>query len=93
MRNCRFLLASLVALLVAFPFLEDVARPLILILFYLISILDPSSFVTIAALGYGDITPYSNIVRSPAALEVLAGILYIVAFMPQLVSLRPERAE
>ena len=31
-RNCGFLLGSLIALLVAFPFLEDVARPLILIL-------------------------------------------------------------
>jgi hypothetical protein len=30
--NCRFLLGGLVALLVAFPFLEDVARPLVLVI-------------------------------------------------------------
>lgn len=32
LRSCRFLLVSLVLLLAAFPFLEDVARPLVLIL-------------------------------------------------------------
>ena len=30
--NCRYLLAGLVALLLAFPFLEDIARPLILMM-------------------------------------------------------------
>jgi hypothetical protein len=30
--NCRFLLAGLLVLLLAFPFLEDIARPLILIM-------------------------------------------------------------
>jgi hypothetical protein len=208
-RSCRFLLGSLVALLVAFPFLEDVARPLVLIIplagvfvagvvvadsdrrhkrravmiaviqvgltmvslvlretgtpywiavafalvatvalilfatycvfryvmrariitsdqiyagicmyvmlgfafgavFYLINILDPMSFVangelltwgdspdlmyfsfvTLATLGYGDITPRTNIARSLAILEALIGMLYIAIFMARLVSLR-----
>lgn len=204
--NCRFLLASLIALLVAFPFLEDVARPLILIMpiagvfvagvlvsdpgphhvrrafilvffqlgltgaslflkphilylaavslalaataalilfatycvmgyvlrartitrdqiyagicmyimlgfafgavFYLINILHPASFaasgedspdlmyfsfVTLATLGYGDITPRTNITRSLAVIEALAGMLYIAIFMARLVSLQATR--
>ena len=214
MHNCRFLLGSLVVLLVAFPFLEDVARPLWLILplagvfvaavlavdaerlyvhralilaaiqvgltvvslidreenasyrvavvlalvatavlilfstycvmryvlrartitrdqiyagicmylmlgfafgavFYLITILDPNSFaanvqlvsradrpdlmyfsfVTLATLGYGDITPRTNIARSLAVVEALAGMLYIAIFMARLVSLRSENTE
>jgi hypothetical protein len=204
--NCRFLLAGLIALMIAFPFLEDVARPLFLIIpvagvflagvvvadggrthvrrgvavasvqlaftvlslvargagmlyvaavacallstvvlilfstycvlryvlkapvitrdqiyagicmyvmlgfafgavFYLINILDPKSFaaaaidqdtpdlmyfsfVTLATLGYGDITPRSNASRSLAVLEALAGMVYIAVFMARLVSLR-----
>ncbi len=46
------------------------------------------SFVTLATLGYGDITPRSNIARSLAVLEALAGMLYIAIFMARLVSLR-----
>jgi hypothetical protein len=214
LRSCRFLLGSLVALLVAFPFLEDVARPLYLVLpiagvflagvlavdagrlyvrraliiaaiqvgltvvslidregstsywvavalalvattvlilfstycvlcyvlraraitrdqiyagicmylmlgfafgavFYLVSILDPNSFaanvelaargdrpdlmyfsfVTLASLGYGDITPRTNIARSLAVVEALAGMLYIAIFMARLVSLHSEGKE
>ena len=200
-RGCLFLLVSLVALLIGFPFLEDVARPLILVIplaavfvasvvvvdshrrhvraalviavvqvgltvaslvlrpavilallamvvlilfstycvlayvlrarvitrdqiyagicmylmfgyafgaiFYLINILDPGSFisnqpagsantpdlmyfsfVTLATLGYGDITPGTNIARSLAVLEALAGMIYIAVFMARLVSMR-----
>ena len=205
--NCRFLLGGLLALLLAFPFLEDVARPLVLMLpiaavfvagvvvadssqahvrrglliaafqvgftilcllahdhqtvylaavafallstivlilfatycvlryvlrarmitrdqiyagicmyvmlgfafgavFYLINILDPNSFVanasrpgdtpdlmyfsfvTLATLGYGDITPRTNFARGLAMLEALAGMVYIAVFMARLVSLR-----
>jgi hypothetical protein len=204
--RCRFLLAGLVALLLAFPFLEDIARPLILIMplaavfvagvvvadggrahvrralliaafqiafaalsllargqapfyvvavalallatsvlilfatycvmryvlrarlitrdqiyagicmyvmlgfafgavFYLVNILDPNSFrantqtsdtpdlmyfsfVTLATLGYGDITPSNNIARGLAVLEALVGMVYIAVFMARLVSMR-----
>ena len=211
--NCRFLLGGLVALLLAFPFLEDVASPLVLVislagvfvagvissdseplhvrwaiaiagiqvgltlvslvqreanttywifvvlalvstvalilfstycvlryvmqariitrdqiyagvcmylmlgfafgaLFYLMNILDPKSFaqnvdlpagdtpdlmyfsfVTLATLGYGDITPGTRAVRSLAVLEALVGMLYIAVFMARLVSLRTETEE
>lgn len=213
--NCRFLLGGLVALLVSFPFLEDVARPLILVIpiavtfvaavavvdsgryrhtvravilaavqigltilcfflreaqtpyliavtlglvattvlilfatrsvmhyvlrariitrdqifagvcmyimlgfafgavFYLLNILDPNSFavsnqilagrstpdlmyfsfVTLATLGYGDITPSTNIARSLAVVEALVGMLYIAVFMARLVSMRSTGEE
>jgi len=210
LQTCRFLLACLVALLVAFPFLEDVAKPLILImpmtgvfvaavlvadagrrsvrqaliiatiqvgltvvslidresnpsywiavalalvatvalmlfstyclmgyvlraqritrdqlyagicmylmlgfafgtLYYLLTILDPQSFaanvdlgsgqkldlmyfsfVTLATLGYGDITPRTNLAHSLAIIEALAGMLFIAIFMARLVSLRSD---
>ena len=51
------------------------------------------SFVTLATLGYGDITPRTNIARSLAVVEALAGMLYIAIFMARLVSLRSESAE
>lgn len=210
-RSCRFLLGCLVALLVVFPFLEDVARPLVLMLpiaavfvagvlavdaeryyvhraliiagvqvgltavslinregrlsysiavvlalaatvalilfstycvlryvlrartitqdqiyagicmylmigfafgavFYLITLLDSNSFaanvdllsrgdkpdlmyfsfVTLATLGYGDITPHTNIARSLSVVEALAGMLYIAIFMARLVSMHAE---
>jgi hypothetical protein len=77
-------------------------------LFYLINMLDPKSFaanvellargdkpdllyfsfVTLATLGYGDITPRTNIARSLAIVESLAGMLYIAIFMARLVSMR-----
>jgi hypothetical protein len=73
-------------------------------IFYLIVTLDPLSFsantpstretpdlmyfsfVTLATLGYGDITPRTNIARSLAILESIAGMLYIAIFMARLVS-------
>jgi hypothetical protein len=51
------------------------------------------SFVTLATLGYGDITPRTNIARSLAILEALAGMLYIAIFMARLVSMRSEGVE
>jgi len=51
------------------------------------------SFVTLATLGYGDITPSTNIARSLAVLEALAGMLYIAVFMARLVSLSSTSQE
>lgn len=46
------------------------------------------SFVTLATLGYGDITPRTDIARSLAVMEALAGMLFIAVFMARLVSMR-----
>jgi hypothetical protein len=51
------------------------------------------SFVTLATLGYGDITPRTNIGRSLAVLEALTGMLYIAVFMARLVSMHTTRRE
>jgi hypothetical protein len=75
--------------------------------FYLVNILDPNSFisssqplgrdtpdliyfsfVTLATLGYGDISPRSNIARSLSVVEALCGMLFIAIFMARLVSMR-----
>ena len=76
--------------------------------YYLVSILDPHSFsasgeakpdlmyfsfVTLATLGYGDITPRTNISRSLAVVEALVGMLYIAIFMARLVSAHSESSE
>jgi hypothetical protein len=45
------------------------------------------SFVTLATLGYGDITPRTNLARSVAVLEATGGMLYIAVFMARLVSM------
>jgi hypothetical protein len=45
------------------------------------------SFVTLATLGYGDITPVTKIARFLAELEALAGMLYIAIFMARLVTM------
>ena len=44
--NCRFLLAGLIALLIAFPFLEDIARPLVLMM--------PIAVVFVAGVVFAD---------------------------------------
>ena len=49
------------------------------------------SFVTLATLGYGDITPRSNASRYLAVIEALAGMIYIAVFMARLVSLRSSK--
>ena len=51
------------------------------------------SFVTLATLGYGDITPQTNMARSLAVVEALAGMLYIAIFMARLVSLRADHTK
>jgi hypothetical protein len=45
------------------------------------------SFVTLATLGYGDITPVAKISRALAEVEALVGMLYIAVFMARLVSM------
>ncbi len=44
------------------------------------------SFVTLATLGYGDITPVHPLVRNLAVLEAVAGQLYIAVLIARLVS-------
>lgn len=45
------------------------------------------SFVTLCTLGYGDITPASNLAQSFAILEALLGILFPAILIARLVSL------
>lgn len=45
------------------------------------------SFVTLASLGYGDITPVAPLARTLAYLEVIAGQLYIAIMLAGLVGL------
>jgi hypothetical protein len=45
------------------------------------------SFVTLATLGYGDITPVARVARALAQLEALAGTVYMAVFMAKLVSM------
>jgi hypothetical protein len=45
------------------------------------------SFVTLATLGYGDITPVARFARAVSQLEALAGTLYMAVFMARLVSM------
>ena len=51
------------------------------------------SFVTLATLGYGDITPRTNLARGLAVLEALAGMVYIAVFMARLVSMQSTGAD
>lgn len=44
------------------------------------------SFVTLATLGYGDITPVSPVARSLAAAEAITGQLYLAILIARLVS-------
>ncbi len=45
------------------------------------------SFVTITTLGYGDITPASDIARSLALLEAVIGQIYLVVLVARLVGI------
>ena len=49
------------------------------------------SFVTITTLGYGDIVPVTNIATSLAALEAVAGQLYLVVLVAWLVGMYVSR--
>jgi len=44
------------------------------------------SFVTLATLGYGDITPITNQARSLALLEAVSGTIYIAVLIARLVA-------
>ncbi len=46
------------------------------------------SFVTLTTLGYGDITPASELARTFSVLEALIGQAYIATFLAQLISIR-----
>lgn len=46
------------------------------------------SFVTLATLGYGDITPLSKVMRGLAVLEAIVGQLYLALLVARLVGLR-----
>ena len=45
------------------------------------------SFVTLASLGYGDITPATDAARGMAVLEVVSGQMYLAVLVARLVSL------
>jgi hypothetical protein len=45
------------------------------------------SFVTLTTVGYGDITPVSNVARALAALEAMTGTLYVAVLISRLVAL------
>ena len=45
------------------------------------------SFTTLTTLGYGDITPVSNLARTLANLEAIAGMMYPSIFIARLVGL------
>lgn len=49
------------------------------------------SFVTLCTLGYGDITPVSNIAQSVAILEALFGILFPAILIARLVGLASSK--
>ena len=50
------------------------------------------SFVTLTTLGYGEITPATSQARSLAALEAVAGVLYVATFVARLIGLyRPAK--
>ena len=45
------------------------------------------SFVTLTTVGFGDITPLSNLARSVVVLEALIGQIFLVTLVARLVSL------
>ena len=45
------------------------------------------SFITLSTVGYGDITPVSNIARWLAAMEAMTGLLYVAVLIARLVAL------
>ena len=51
------------------------------------------SFVTLATLGYGDISPVNIFARDLAVLEAMTGQLYLVILISRLVSEGVEKAE
>jgi len=51
------------------------------------------SFVTLATLGYGDISPVKFVARDLAVLEAIMGQLYLVILISRLVSEGVEKSE
>lgn len=51
------------------------------------------SFVTIATLGYGDVSPVSAAARSLAIGEVIVGQIYLVTMIARLVSIQVSREQ
>ena len=45
------------------------------------------SFITLATLGYGDITPVADVARMLAMLEAMTGTLFVGVMIARLVSL------
>lgn len=45
------------------------------------------SFITLSTVGYGDITPASNVARMLAAAEAITGTLFVAVFIARLVAL------
>lgn len=46
------------------------------------------SFITLASVGYGDITPVAKVARMLAASEAITGLLYLAVLIARLVSLQ-----
>lgn len=46
------------------------------------------SFITLATVGYGDITPVAKVARMLAAAEAMTGLLYVAVLIARLVSLQ-----
>jgi voltage-gated potassium channel Kch len=51
------------------------------------------SFVTLAALGYGDVLPRSELAQSLAIVEAVGGQMYLAVLIARLVSLYSRQAE
>ena len=49
------------------------------------------SIVTLTTLGYGDVTPLTEVARAISALEALVGQLYLVVVMAWLVGMHVSR--
>ena len=50
------------------------------------------SFITLSTVGYGDITPVSNVARMLAAAEAITGTLFVAVFIARLVALYSTEA-
>lgn len=46
------------------------------------------SFITLCTVGYGDITPVSNVARMLAAFEAVTGLLYVAILIARLVAIQ-----
>lgn len=51
------------------------------------------SFVTLATLGYGEITPMSNMARTLAVIEAVTGQMFVAVFIARLVGFHLVRPE